>query len=64
MSETVDNTLPDRLCLTRGDEYLVLAVRCYAAAGLSDQQIKGRLALVVDGIWPGLFAAEAEGEQP
>ena len=40
---------PDADCIARGDEYAVLAVRCYAAAGLSDTAIAQR-------IW--LFGAE------
>ena len=40
---------PDADCIASGDEYAVLAVRCYAAAGLSDTAIAQR-------IW--LFGAE------
>ena len=30
---------PDAACLAAGDEYVALALRCYAAAGLCDAQI-------------------------
>jgi hypothetical protein len=34
---------PDPTCLAAGDEYVDLAIRCFAAAGLCDRQIDLRL---------------------
>lgn len=34
---------PDDACLVAGDKYVLLALRCYAAAGLWDEAIDGRL---------------------
>jgi hypothetical protein len=34
---------PDKACLEAGDEYVALMLRCWAAAGLSDQQIVDRI---------------------
>jgi hypothetical protein len=34
---------PDPICLRAGDEHLTLAIRCFAAAGLSDAQVTGRV---------------------
>jgi hypothetical protein len=34
---------PDQRCLAAGDEYVRLALRCYAAGGLCDRQIDLRL---------------------
>jgi hypothetical protein len=34
---------PDPQCLAAGDEHALLALRCYAAAGLCDTQITGRV---------------------
>jgi hypothetical protein len=51
----------DRACITAGDEYGNLQIRCYAAAGLSDQGIERRIlhrlgvSTEIDtelGVWP------------
>jgi hypothetical protein len=34
---------PDADCIARGDEYAMLMLRCWAAAGLSDKQIVERI---------------------
>ena len=34
---------PDAACLSAGDEYVRLAIRCYAAGGLCDRQIDHRV---------------------
>jgi hypothetical protein len=34
---------PDAGCIAKGDEYAILMLRCWAAAGLSDKQIVGRI---------------------
>ena len=39
----VERWRPDPQCLAAGDEYARLALRCWAAAGLCDQQIAQRL---------------------
>jgi hypothetical protein len=39
---------PDARCIVAGDEYLALTLRCYAAAGLSDQQLTHRVLDQVD----------------
>jgi hypothetical protein len=39
---------PDASCISKGDSYLLLACRCYAAAGLSNPDIASRLLCLVD----------------
>lgn len=39
----VERWRPDPQCLAAGVEHALLAVRCFAAAGLSDQQIARRM---------------------
>jgi hypothetical protein len=34
---------PDANCIAKGDEFALLMLRCWAAAGLSDQQIVDRI---------------------
>lgn len=51
--------LPDAACVARGDEYHGLAVRCYAAGGLSDRAIGARILRVPPDIAAHVFAAEA-----
>jgi hypothetical protein len=34
---------PDAHCIAKGDEYAILMLRCWAAAGLSDKQIVKRI---------------------
>jgi hypothetical protein len=41
--EAVEAWRPDPDCIAAGDEHCELAARCYAAAGLSDRLIRGRL---------------------
>lgn len=42
LAAAVERWQPDPECLAAGDRYLDLAVRCYAAAGLSDRQLARR----------------------
>ena len=41
--DAVKKWRPDPTCIAAGDEHLIRALRCYAAAGLSDAQISDRL---------------------
>ncbi len=41
--DAVRRWAPDRRCLAAGDQHACIAVRCYAAGGLSDQQIVHRI---------------------
>jgi hypothetical protein len=52
---------PDAACLAAGDEHALMAVRCFAAGGLSDRQITRRIlhrlgvSTEIDtelGVWP------------
>jgi hypothetical protein len=41
--DAIEAWRPDAVCIAAGDEHAVLAVRCYAAAGLSDAAIAQHL---------------------
>lgn len=43
ITTTESRKLPDLRCIAAGDEHLDLAVRCFAAAGLSDRQLARRI---------------------
>lgn len=43
LTTAIEAWQPDAECIAKGDEYLTLALRCYAAAGLCDAQIARRL---------------------
>jgi hypothetical protein len=47
-------SLPDAGCLSRGDEYVVLAQRCFAAGGLSDHGIASRFVARLGLEWAAL----------
>jgi hypothetical protein len=52
--EAIKNWRPDETCLGAGDEHVALAVRCFAAAGLSNTAISRR-------IWRQAFGALTVG---
>jgi hypothetical protein len=46
--EAIKDWQPDGTCIAAGDGHIILAVRCFAAAGLSDRAIARRIRLFGD----------------
>jgi hypothetical protein len=51
--------LPDAACVALGNEHHIIAVRCWAAGGLSDRAIGARILRIPPDLNAHAFAAEA-----